>query len=124
MPEGTIGGNAPGGAAGAGRAWIGHNRGDAAVEIEVRMFNSIARYANGSGGRFRLDVAPGTTVGDVLARLGVPARALYVVMVNGRDITPGTLRDPVRTGYELDHGDVLALSGPVPWSWGYGAPVV
>ena len=24
----------------------------------------------------------------------------------------------------IDEGDVIALSGPVPYSWGYGAPVV
>jgi hypothetical protein len=133
MPDGTSGRNAAGGnalgadAAGgnaAGQNWIGHNRGDVAVEIEVRMFNSIARYSNGNGQRFPLTVEPGATVGDVLSMLGVPAHEVFLVMVNGRDITPGVISDPVRTGYELDHGDVVALSGPVPYSWGYGAPVV
>jgi hypothetical protein len=123
MPEGPTGRNAAGGNA-VGQNWIGHNRGEVSLTIEVRMFNSTARYSNGNGGRFPLTVEPGATVGDVLSILGVPAREVFLVMVNGRDITPGLISDPVRTGYELDDGDVLALSGPVPYSWGYGAPVV
>ena len=27
-------------------------------------------------------------------------------------------------GSTIDDGDVVALSGPVPYSWGYGSPVV
>jgi sulfur carrier protein ThiS len=103
---------------------IGHNSANAVVEIEVRMFNSIARFSNGNGSRFRLALEPGATVGDVLSSLGIPPGEVFLVMVNGRDITPGTLGKAVRTGYELDDGDVLALSGPVPFSWGYGLPVV
>ena len=103
---------------------IGHNTADFAIEIEVRMFNSIARYANGAGERRRLAIEPGGTVGDVLTMLGIPADEVFLVLVNGRDITPGVLGEMVRTGHQLEDGDVLALSGPVPFSWGYGAPVV
>lgn len=105
-------------------AAIGHNIENVRVEVEVRMFNSIARFANGGGWRRRLCLSPGATVGDVLSLLGVPRAEVFLVMVNGRDVTRGLVGDPVRTGYELDHGDVLALSGPVPYSFGYGAPVV
>jgi hypothetical protein len=103
---------------------IGHNVGAARVEVEVRLFNSIARFANGGGWRRVLDLEPGATVADVLALLGVPKSEVFLVMVNGRDITRGLVAAPARTGYELDYGDVLALSGPVPYSFGYGAPVV
>lgn len=103
---------------------IGHNSANAVVEIEVRMFNSIARFSNGNGARFRLSLEPGATIGDVLAKLGVPPSEVFLAMVNGRDITPGAVGKGVRTSYELDDGDVLALSGPVPFSWGYGLPVV
>jgi hypothetical protein len=103
---------------------IGHNIGTARVEIEVRLFNSVARLAQGSGWRRLLSLEPGATVGDVLALLGVPHGEVFLVMVNGRDITRGLVGAPVRTALELDHGDVLALSGPVPYSFGYGAPVV
>ena len=44
-------------------------------------------------------------------------------MVNGRDVTP-LLNGGIETGHLLEDGDVVALSGPVPCSWGYGSPVV
>ena len=104
---------------------IGHNTANAVIEIEVRLFNSVANFANGgSGGRQRLTLRPGDTVAEVLATLGIPPGEVFLVMVNGRDITPGRVGSDVRTAHELEHGDVLALSGPVPFSWGYGAPVV
>ena len=44
---------------------------------------------------------------------------------NGRDVTPGIYRGGVvNTEAVLDDGDVIAVSGPVPYSWAYGAPVV
>lgn len=102
---------------------LGHNKPDAIVEIELRLFNRIARLAGG-GARRRLTLAPGATVGDVVAALGVPAHEVFLVFVNGRDITRDMVGRPVRLGRELEPGDVLAFSGPVPYSWGYGLPVV
>ena len=32
--------------------------------------------------------------------------------------------DFVRPGMSLNDGDVIAFSGPVPYSYGYGAPIV
>ncbi len=46
------------------------------------------------------------------------------VLVNGRDITPGLVGDDIRDYHVLDDGDVIALSGEVPYSYGYGSPVV
>jgi hypothetical protein len=45
-------------------------------------------------------------------------------LVNGRDITPGRVGDGIRDYHVLDDGDVVALSGAVPYSYGYGSPVV
>jgi len=106
------------------RAGIGHNRTGTEIEVEVRLFNSLARFGNGRGARFRLGLEEGATVGEVLASLGVPVREVYLAFVNGRDITPGVVGKAVRAAHELEHGDVLALSGPVPYSFGYGTPVV
>jgi hypothetical protein len=105
-------------------AGIGHNRAGAAIEIEVKFFNSLAAFAGGRGPRFRLALGEGATVGEVLALLGVPLREVFLAFVNGRDVTPGLLGAALRTGHELENGDVLALSGPVPYSFGYGIPVV
>ncbi len=45
-------------------------------------------------------------------------------MVNGRDVTPSRVGAPVNRNREIADGDVVPLSGPVPYSYGYGAPVV
>lgn len=101
---------------------IGDNSGDARMTVQVRLFNSLARYASDASDAFSLPV--GTTVGDLAARLGIPRAALFLVMVNGRDVSPGLVGAGVRLGHQLEDGDVVALSGPVPYSFGYGAPVV
>lgn len=88
----------------------------APVEVEVRTFNSLARYATVPGGRCRLSLPPGATVGDVLSRLGIPAPEVFLALVNGRDVSPGRVGVPVRTSHPLADGDVVALSGPVPYT--------
>ena len=103
---------------------IGHNVAGVDLAVEVRFFNAIARYAGPGGRRQQLRVPAGTTVGELADRLGVPRGELFLVLVNGRDITPGLVGDAVRDGHPLDDGDVVALSGAVPYSYGYGAPVV
>ena len=44
-------------------------------------------------------------------------------MRNGRDITP-SLYGGVNTQTVLNEDDVIAFSGPVPYSWGYGSAIV
>ena len=101
---------------------IGDNIGGARMTVQVRLFNSLARYAGDASDALSLPV--GTTVGELAARLGIPPAALFLVMVNGRDVSPGLVGAGVRLGHQLEDGDVVALSGPVPYSFGYGAPVV
>lgn len=104
------------------RPAIGHNAAGVYVNCQAKLFNSIGRYAGDDGSAPRLSLPAGSDLGDLLRTLGVPASAVFLVFVNGRDVTP-TL-GPVRTGYVIEDGDVIALSGPVPYSWAYGAPVV
>jgi hypothetical protein len=33
------------------------------------------------------------------------------------------LRGGIETGHPIQEGEVMALVGPAPYSWGYGAPV-
>jgi hypothetical protein len=103
--------------------WARSNAADGSVAIEVRLFNSLVRFGGENGGRRSLRLPAGSTLGDVLARFGIPAQAVHLALQNGRDVTPG-LRGPINVERALDEGDVIALSGPVPYSWGYGAPVV
>ncbi len=105
------------------RSLIGHNSADVVVQIEVRFFNSLAKYHPGGEERCRLDLPAGSNVGDVLERFGIEKDDVYLVLCNGRDVTPN-LEGGVRTEFQMGEGDVIALSGPVPYSWGYGSPVV
>ena len=102
---------------------IGHNSATCVLRVEVRLFNSLAGY-DGNGGHGRtMELEAGSTVGDILRRFGIPPGKVFLVLVNGRDITPQLNGGP-RLGFAVEEGDVVALSGPVPYSWGYGAPVV
>lgn len=101
---------------------FGHNSGDLEVNVEVRFFNSIARFRNGQGLFERTSFPAGSEISDILKQYGIDRDAVFLVFVNGRDITRKL--GELRTGYVLEDGDVVSLSGPVPYSWGYGAPVV
>ncbi len=102
---------------------IGHNVRAVTVTIEVRLFNSLHGYAGAAGGPMPLSLPAGSCIGDILRRLAIPADKVFLALRNGRDITR-SLHTPLNTDTVLDEGDVIALSGPVPYSWGYGAPVV
>lgn len=101
---------------------IGDNSEDApTVAIRVKLFNSLSPYA-GSSAPISLEVPAGTVVGDLVRRFGVPEEKVFLVLVNGRDVTRQL--GSVNLEREVEDGDDVALSGPVPYSWGYGAPVV
>ncbi|ARJ67527.1 hypothetical protein WV31_18620 [Magnetospirillum sp. ME-1] len=102
---------------------MGDNSGQAAtIAIRLKMFNSLSPYAGGSA-PLAIEVPAGTVIGDLVRRFGVPADKIFLVLVNGKDVTR-QLGAPVNLERELDDGDEVALSGPVPYSWGYGAPIV
>ena len=107
-----------------GQVGYGHNSGDITVRIETRLFNSLSRFANEDGPFRTLEFPAGATVGDVISRLNLPLKDVFLVLRNGRDVTAGLVGETVNTNAVIDDGDVIALSGPVPYSYGYGAPVV
>ncbi|MGE5096450.1 MAG: hypothetical protein ACM3SO_15020 [Betaproteobacteria bacterium] len=91
------------------------------IEVEICLFNSLSAYlpqANPS----RLELPPGTQASEVPRRLGIPPQKIYAAWRNGRDIMT-TFGGALQPGVVLQPGDRLALSGPVPFSRGYGAPV-
>lgn len=102
---------------------LGHNSEGIAVTIEARLFNSLSRYAPRGASSQRVSLPAGSTVGDVIRLLAIPVREVFLVLRNGRDVTP-SLYAEINTETVIDEGDVIALSGPVPYSWGYGSPVV
>ena len=102
---------------------IGHNLGDLTIEVEVRLFNSLSRFGGRDGHRRILSLPAGSTIGDVLGRLHIPPGEVFLALQNGRDVTQSLYAD-LNTERTINEGDVVALSGPVPYSWGYGSPVV
>jgi len=104
---------------------LGHNARGAVLKIEARFFNSLAKYSGVDGVSRKLELPAGVTVGDIIAMFALPVADIYLVLRNGRDITPGLYQGGVvNQDVVLDDGDVIAFSGPVPYSYGYGAPVV
>ena len=103
---------------------IGHNSAEIEITVEVKTFNSLSRYGPRNSQPLSLDLPVGTTVGELAGRLGIPFSEIFLVLVNGRDITPGLVGDDVKAYHVIEDGDVVAFSGAVPYSYGYGAPVV
>lgn len=89
------------------------------IEIEVCLFNSLSRYAREGILRLRLPAGAGPL--EAVRCLGVPPEEIFVAWNNGHNIMSslGGEFEPVA----LADGDRLALSGPVPFSRAYGAPV-
>lgn len=104
---------------------LGHNSKDVRIRVEARFFNSLAKYSGHAGLCTALELPAGATVGDIISQFKIPLPEIFLVLRNGRDITPGLYQGGnVNQDTALSDGDVIALSGPVPYSYGYGAPVV
>lgn len=101
-----------------------HNAEAVRLKISVKLFNSLGRFAGGQtpGTPIALEVPAGTTVADLLTHFHLPREDVFLVLVNGRDITPRM--GAIRTEYALEDGDQIAFTGPIPYSPAYGAPIV
>jgi len=103
---------------------LGHNAKSATVTVESRLFNSLTKYSGTRSCRETFTFPAGSTIRDVLELWGLPKDEVFLVLRNGRDVTPGLVGADVNVETALEDGDVIAFSGPVPYSYGYGAPVV
>jgi molybdopterin converting factor small subunit len=84
------------------------------VKVEVRLFATLAAYLPPTSrqGVVVVEVAPGSTVRDVIRHLGIPADLERVSLVNGGDAADER---------PLQAGDVVTLfpplaGGQLPWS--------
>ena len=102
---------------------LGHNSDGLSITISVKLFNTMAKHGDTNAVKEPLEYPAGTTVGEIFHDLKLPREHLFLILVNGRDISPGLVGD-LYFNHELEDGDNLAFSGPVPYSFGYGAPVV
>jgi hypothetical protein len=90
------------------------------IEIELCLFNSLTQYT--PQGTLRLAVPKGTEARELPDKLRIPAGKIFAAWRNGRDIMT-TFGGVLQQGIMLQDGDRLALSGPIPFSRGYGCPV-
>ena len=94
------------------------------IKLEIRLFNSLTRYAEKTNA-LALTLPEGATIGDALKRLPVPEEEIFLLTLNGRNVMRGFgFNSGIETEHELREGDVLSFSGPVPFSRGYGSPVI
>jgi sulfur-carrier protein len=77
------------------------------MNIEVRLFATLRKYLPAGGERTRviIDLPAGTSIAEVFTRLGIPAEAATLVLVNGR-FEADRLR-------RLDAGCVLSIFPPI-----------
>jgi sulfur carrier protein ThiS len=102
---------------------LGHNSADVMVRIEVRLFNSLSRHLGPRNNIQQMEFEAGSTIADIVERLRLDPGRIFYILRNGRDVTKD-LHGPADTSAFLEDGDVIALSGPVPYSFGYGAPIM
>ena len=93
------------------------------ITVQVRLINSLARFLLKKQRNLELTFQTGSTVGDMITRFGSSKSDVFLALCNNRDLTPD-LDGDINMGYQFTEGDAISLSGPIPYSWGYVAPVV
>ena len=88
------------------------------ITLEIRLFNLLRRYAQETSPYFKLSVPEGTTYAKLLGTLKIPEKEVFLALRDGRNI------ELLASDEVLRNGEVVALSGPVPFSRGYGAPII
>lgn len=80
------------------------------MRVVFKLFASLADHlpAERRGNLVELDVAPATTVGDLIVRYRVPEKSVHLVLVNGHYIPPAA-----RAGRVLQDDDEVAVWPPI-----------
>lgn len=89
-----------------------HHRDNAALTIEVRLFNSLQRHVQDGQSRRSLHLPADSTVADVIQLLGLPEAGVHLVLRNGRPVAWNGAAPSL-----VAEGDVIAFSGPALMSW-------
>jgi len=76
------------------------------MRVVFKLFASLSDLlpAERRGNLVDIDVAPGTTVGDLITRYRVPEKSAHLVLVNGHYIAPGA-----RNAQVLQERDEFAI---------------
>ncbi len=84
------------------------------MKIQVELYATLNKYLppGAEGRKATMELPEGTTIGDLLSRLGIPHEMAALLMVNGTHQPPETV---------LTDGQVLAifppLAGGTPLGW-------
>jgi hypothetical protein len=70
------------------------------MEIELRLYGGLNRFAPDQQTCSARQLPPSATVGDVVTSLGIPGTLHFTVLRNGRRVDPST---------RLEHHDTLTL---------------
>jgi|SaaInl7_200m_RNA_FD_contig_51_1083330_length_529_multi_4_in_0_out_0_1 molybdopterin converting factor small subunit len=54
------------------------------MQITVKLYGTLKRYASGGKTQFELELAPDDTLEDVLVHLDIPYDDTHVFLINGR----------------------------------------
>lgn len=85
------------------------------IAIEIRFVSSLTKFSESPRFAEKIEVAPETTIGDLIARYGLPVDEIARVLCNGRDLNPGTYTGGnLDLGASISDGDVITFSGPAP----------
>lgn len=81
------------------------------MKITLKLFASLtdylppeAKYTN----VIELDIAPDTTIGQLVEQYHLPEKLVHLVLVNGSYVAPGQ-----RASQTLNEADVLAIWPPI-----------
>ncbi len=74
------------------------------IAISLRVCADLRRYLPDRAERLELKVAGGTTAGGALRLIGIPEPEVWLISVNGRQVSPGT---------PLNQGDQVMIVAPV-----------
>ncbi len=80
------------------------------IRVAFKLFASLSDHLppGSRNNRVELELAAGTTVGEVIARHRVPEKSAHLVLVNGVFIPPAA-----RMTHRLQDGDELACWPPI-----------
>ena len=107
--------------------WLGVNK-MSKIGVDLWLYGKLARYGNDAEQRsfanLHIQIPEKTTMGDLLARLGMPTEERGITFINGRlSAMPGLQPD---LGHILHEGDRVAffdLKSMWPFQYRHGAMV-
>ena len=80
------------------------------MKITFKLFATLSDYlpSGRKNNAIELEVAPATTIGDLVSRFKLPEKLVHLVLINGLYVAP-----PARRAGVLRDGDVVAIWPPI-----------